>query len=137
MSESVVRLAATVLSTGDARGLASFYEELLGWVRVVDEPGWVKLLPVDPETGSPEHNAAGLSFHHDDSFRAPTWPTTANDPPMTAHLDLAVADLKGGVAAAVALGARLADHQPQADVRVLLDPDGHPFCLFAAPERFA
>jgi hypothetical protein len=24
----------------------------------------------------------------------------------------------------------LADFQPQDDVRVLFDPDGHPFCLF-------
>ena len=30
---------------------------------------------------------------------------------------------------AVALGATLAEHQPQAHVRTLLDPAGHPFCL--------
>ena len=24
----------------------------------------------------------------------------------------------------------VADHQPQADVTVMLDPEGHPFCLF-------
>ncbi|WP_232821653.1 VOC family protein [Desertihabitans aurantiacus] len=29
-----------------------------------------------------------------------------------------------------ALGASLAEHQPQKDVRVMLDPDGHPFCLY-------
>jgi hypothetical protein len=28
------------------------------------------------------------------------------------------------------MGATLAQVQPQDDVRVLLDPDGHPFCLF-------
>jgi hypothetical protein len=27
-------------------------------------------------------------------------------------------------------GATLADYQPQDDVRVHLDPDGHPFCLY-------
>jgi hypothetical protein len=31
---------------------------------------------------------------------------------------------------AVALGATLPRHQPQDDVRVLLDPAGHPFCLY-------
>ncbi|MBB6415142.1 hypothetical protein HDC93_000698 [Streptomyces sp. AK010] len=31
---------------------------------------------------------------------------------------------------AVAAGARLAGHQPQDDVRVLLDPAGHRFCLY-------
>jgi Glyoxalase-like domain len=33
------------------------------------------------------------------------------------------------VAEAVALGAKVADHQPQDNVRVLFDPAGHPFCL--------
>ena len=28
------------------------------------------------------------------------------------------------------LGATLAEFQPQDDVRVCLDPAGHPFCLF-------
>jgi len=31
---------------------------------------------------------------------------------------------------AQAQGARLAEHQPQEHVRVMLDPEGHPFCLF-------
>jgi hypothetical protein len=45
------------------------------------------------------------------------------------HLDFQVADLDEAVAAAVALGATVAGHQPQQNVRVLLDPAGHPFCL--------
>jgi catechol 2,3-dioxygenase-like lactoylglutathione lyase family enzyme len=39
-------------------------------------------------------------------------------------------DLPGAVAHALEVGARLADHQPQDDVRVCLDPAGHPFCLW-------
>jgi hypothetical protein len=31
---------------------------------------------------------------------------------------------------AIEQGAELASDQPQDDVRVLLDPEGHPFCLF-------
>ena len=46
------------------------------------------------------------------------------------HLDVAAEDLDAAVAWALELGATLAEHQPQDDVRVLLDPDGHPFCLF-------
>ena len=34
------------------------------------------------------------------------------------------------VAHAVAQGATLAGFQPQEDVRVCLDPAGHPFCLY-------
>ena len=33
-------------------------------------------------------------------------------------------------AQAVALGATVAGFQPQEDVRVCLDPAGHPFCLY-------
>jgi len=45
------------------------------------------------------------------------------------HLDFQVGDLEVEVAAAVALGAELAERQPQENVRVLVDPAGHPFCL--------
>jgi len=51
-------------------------------------------------------------------------------PQMMLHLDIAVEDLLAGVAWALHAGATLADHQPQDHVRVLLDPAGHPFCLF-------
>jgi hypothetical protein len=45
------------------------------------------------------------------------------------HLDFQVGDLDAAVADAVALGATVAEAQPQASVRVLIDPAGHPFCL--------
>jgi hypothetical protein len=49
---------------------------------------------------------------------------------MMMHLDIRVDDLEAGVEHALAQGARLAEFQPQDDVRVLLDPAGHPFCFF-------
>jgi hypothetical protein len=49
---------------------------------------------------------------------------------MMMHLDIGVEDLESGVAWAVECGAVVANHQPQRDVRVMLDPEGHPFCLF-------
>jgi hypothetical protein len=49
---------------------------------------------------------------------------------MMMHLDVEVHDLEAAVADAIELGARLADHQPQDNVRVMLDPVGHPFCLY-------
>jgi hypothetical protein len=45
------------------------------------------------------------------------------------HFDFQVGDLDSAVAEAVELGATLAMSQPQENVRVLLDPAGHPFCL--------
>ena len=49
---------------------------------------------------------------------------------MQLHLDFQVDDLDEAVAHAVECGAELADFQPQERVRVLLDPAGHPFCLY-------
>lgn len=51
---------------------------------------------------------------------------------MMVHLDIEVDDLDAAGAHAVAAGAQLAEHQPQADVRVYLDPAGQPFCLAKA-----
>jgi hypothetical protein len=43
-------------------------------------------------------------------------------------------DLESEVARAEVLGARQAEWQPQDDVRVMLDPAGHPFCLFVGSD---
>jgi hypothetical protein len=45
------------------------------------------------------------------------------------HLDFQVGDLEFAVAEAIELGATIADVQPNQQVRVLIDPAGHPFCL--------
>ena len=49
---------------------------------------------------------------------------------MQVHLDVGVADVAAAVSDAEELGATLATFQPQDDVRVMLDPAGHPFCLY-------
>lgn len=114
-------VAATVLDGPDARELAAFYERLLGWSRRDDEPDWVTL--VAPEGGR-------LSFQTEPNYVRPVWPAGPGEPQMMAHLDIKVDDLDAASAHAVAAGATLAECQPQADVRVHLDPAGHPFCLF-------
>ena len=55
------------------------------------------------------------------------WTTRTEEP---GWVEIQVDDLEAGVAHAVAQGATLAGFQPQEDVRVCLDPAGHPFCLF-------
>jgi catechol 2,3-dioxygenase-like lactoylglutathione lyase family enzyme len=115
-------LSATVLEARDAHALADFYRRLLGWTVLADEPGSVMLRP--PGGGS------GLSFSSDPAFVEPVWPATRDHNQMQLHLDIRVDDLAAGVAHALATGARLAELQPQDDVRVLLDPAGHPFCFF-------
>jgi catechol 2,3-dioxygenase-like lactoylglutathione lyase family enzyme len=111
-----------VLGAPNARELAYFYRDLLGWELATDEADWCTIgLP-----GSP----ANLAFQSEPTHVRPVWPQTAVDQQMQLHLDLQVDDLTGAVEDAVALGATLAGFQPQEDVRVLLDPAGHPFCLY-------
>jgi predicted enzyme related to lactoylglutathione lyase len=117
-----VTLTAAVLDAPDPRALAGFYQQLLGWPRGRDEPDWVTLRP--PGGG------AGLSFQAEGTHVRPTWPAGPGDQQMQMHLDIEVDDLEAAGARAVAAGAVLAEYQPQEDVRVYLDPAGHPFCLW-------
>lgn len=119
-------LATTVLDAPDARELAAFYRGLLGWPVREDAPDWVVLAP--PGGG------AGLSFQTEPHYVRPRWPSTPDQQQMMLHLDIEVDDLPTAVAHATALGATPADVQPQERVRVLLDPAGHPFYLFAGEE---
>jgi hypothetical protein len=73
---------------------------------------------------------AGLSFQREHDYVPPVWPAGPGDPAMMVHLDIEADDLGEAVAWAESCGARVAELQPQADVRVCLDPHGHPFCLY-------
>jgi catechol 2,3-dioxygenase-like lactoylglutathione lyase family enzyme len=115
-------VSGIVLDSPDAQELAAFYERLLGWKRSQDEPEWVTLSAPD--------GGAGLSFQTERHYVRPVWPAGPGDPQMMLHLDIEVDDLEVASAHAVAAGATVAGFQPQDDVRVHLDPVGHPFCLF-------
>jgi catechol 2,3-dioxygenase-like lactoylglutathione lyase family enzyme len=117
-----MKLTAAVIDSTDARALAAFYQNLLGWPIGADEPDWVTLRPAD---GGP-----GLSFASEPDYVRPTWPSTVTEQQMMFHLDIEVDDLAAAGAYVVAAGARLAEFQPQDDVRVYYDPAGHPFCLW-------
>jgi Glyoxalase-like domain len=70
-----------------------------------------------------------LVFQQAADYQAPVWPPVDGMQRPMMHFDFQVGDLDSAVADAVALGASLAAAQPQENVRVLLDPAGHPFCL--------
>jgi catechol 2,3-dioxygenase-like lactoylglutathione lyase family enzyme len=115
-------VTGTNIDGPDANALADFYRRLLGWETRTEEPGWVVLRA--PGGG---HT---LNFQTEERYAPPVWPSGAGDPQMMMHLEIAVDDLGAAVAYAVAQGATLAGFQPQDDVRVCLDPAGHPFCLY-------
>ena len=120
-----VRLTAPVLGTPDPRGLARFYQRLLGWPIRDDEEDWATLRPADGSTG--------LSFQLERDHVPPVWPPEPGTQQMQVHLDLRADDLDAACAVAEEAGARrLGGHvDDDEDVRVYADPAGHPFCLFA------
>jgi catechol 2,3-dioxygenase-like lactoylglutathione lyase family enzyme len=118
-----------VLDAHDAHELAGFYRRLLGYETRSEEPHWVLIGP------PPGTEGVSLAFETERAYVPPVWPTrNPGDQQMMLHLDIEVDDLAGETARAVAEGARLAAYQPQDDVRVLLDPAGHPFCLWIQEE---
>lgn len=119
---SPASLVATVIGSPDPLVLARFYERLLGWTITYVAEDWVKLRPTE---------GPGLSFQLEEPYVPPVWPAAEGDQHMQMHLDIEVVDLEEAVARALELGAVLAGLQPQDDVRVLLDPHGHPCCLFS------
>ncbi len=115
-------LTTVNISAPDPRELARFYSRLLGWEVRAEEPNWVVL-------GAPD-GGVGLAFQTEASYVRPTWPAGPSDQQMMMHLEIRVDDLESAGAHATAAGATLAEYQPQDDVRVYLDPAGHPFCLW-------
>jgi catechol 2,3-dioxygenase-like lactoylglutathione lyase family enzyme len=116
-----------VLDAPDAPALAHFYSDLLGWEIASESP--------EDATLGPSSGVAYLAIQTSAGYVRPTWPNVDQQQQMMMHLDFQVSDLDAAVAHAIELGAEEAEHQPQDDVRVMLDPAGHPFCLYTDKER--
>jgi catechol 2,3-dioxygenase-like lactoylglutathione lyase family enzyme len=111
------------LDCADAEEMAAFYGRLLGRdVTMRDGSGWILMRGRAGETD--------LLFQAEPDYEPPVWPEQAGSQDKMLHFEIKVDDLDAAVAFAVDGGARIAEHQPQPRVRVMLDPAGHPFCLY-------
>jgi hypothetical protein len=138
--EQFPTLRQVVLDTTNARMLAEFYRQLLGFeYRPGDEA---------PATGEPDPmgqdwlvlrdpaGAASVAFQHVAALAEATWPD--DRVPQQLHLDLTVPtkdDLDLQHQRALDLGARLLydrSDDVEEPLRVYADPAGHPFCIFVA-----
>jgi hypothetical protein len=135
-------LRAVAVDATDARTVAEFYRQLLGYeYRTGDEPpppghpdprgdDWLVLLDRD--------GVARLAVQHVAELAASTWP----DPrvPQQLHLDMTVRsadELAVQRDRALELGARLLRDRstdPDEALYVFADPAGHPFCIFVSPD---
>jgi catechol 2,3-dioxygenase-like lactoylglutathione lyase family enzyme len=119
-----IQFRSAVLDAPDVAALGAFYQRLTGWpvTSEPDDPTWLRLAPGD--------GAAGIAIQLEPDYVAPVWPSDTTHQQMQLHLDFLVDDLAAAAEFARGCGARLASFQPDDDVRVFLDPGGHPFCLF-------
>jgi catechol 2,3-dioxygenase-like lactoylglutathione lyase family enzyme len=143
MPETFPALRAVALDATDARAVAEFYRELLGYdYRLGDEcppagqpdPHGEDWLVLRDRTGE-----ARLAVQHVAELPASTWP----DPqvPQQLHLDLTVADVDELFVQrdrALSLGAKILldrSSDPDEQLFVFADPAGHPFCIFVSPDH--
>ena len=127
MGRPRMRVGAVTIASerGRAGELAEFYHRLLGWPITDSGPrgGWFQLRP--PEDGI----GPTINIEEERAYQRPVWPGEVGRPVAVMHLDIGVDALDEAVAWAVSVGAELAEQQPQPDVRVMIDPHGHPFCF--------
>ena len=128
----MTELLAVCIDTSDAARLAQFYADLTGG----------EVTGVYPEYGYAAASVLGstLNFQTVADYRRPEWP--GQEHPQQFHLDFRVPELEPAIQHAVALahatslGAAVAADQPEGMTwRVMLDPDGHPFCLCPPQEQ--
>lgn len=122
---SKISFDKVVLDCQNPRALAEFYIGLLGWQKGYDKDGFVI---IGSGKGGPD-----IGFQENLDYVPPVWPERSGCQQQMLHLDFAVdaAELPMWVEKATSLGGRAADTQFSRDWMVMLDPEGHPFCLDA------
>ena len=121
------RWVGVAIDCADVEAVARFYERLLGFrVGDFDPPHWAQLW--DPAGG------VHLNIQGEPAYEPPTWPEQPGQQAKMLHFEVEVDDLERAVATAVEAGGSEAPWQPpdrdRTRIRVMLDPAGHPLCLF-------
>jgi catechol 2,3-dioxygenase-like lactoylglutathione lyase family enzyme len=125
------RWVAVTIDCADVGPVARFYERLLGFeVGDYAPPHWAQLW--DPNGG------IHLNVQGETWYEPPTWPEHLGEQAKMLHLEVEVDDVETAVATAIDAGGTQAPWQPpdrdNQRLRVMLDPAGHPVCLFLAGE---
>lgn len=116
-----VRIGTINMDCRDSEAMAAFYGQLLGW-KIKWRDGTFIIL------GNPD-GGPDISFEPYEGYQPPVWPEEPGEQWKMIHLDMQVEDLQAATAHALACGGRLAEFQGREDLRVILDPAGHPLCL--------
>lgn len=131
MTGGAIRWVGVAIDCSDAGPVARFYERLLGFeIGDFDPPHWAQLW--DPAGG------VHLNVQGEDWYEPPTWPEQPHELTKMLHFEVEVDDLEAAVGMALEAGGEVAPWQPPnrdpRRLRVMLDPAGHPLCLFVRGE---
>jgi predicted enzyme related to lactoylglutathione lyase len=126
-----IRWTTLTIDCLDAEALGAFYSQLLGWkVTARDGAGWLQLR--NPAGG------IGLNIQAEEAYEPPVWPEQPGQQAKMMHFEILVDDLDAAVRLVLEWGGEEAPHQPadrdHTRLRIMLDPAGHPFCLFVDGE---
>jgi len=104
----------------NARALADFYASLLNLKITLSGDGWAGI-----------HTPQGiiLAFQTVQEYVPPVWPWKPGAQQQMAHIDFKVDNLTEAVNHAIKCGATKAEEQYYDTSTVMIDPEGHPFCL--------
>jgi hypothetical protein len=143
MPADVPALRAVAIDATNARDVAEFWRQLLGYSY---RPGDEAPLPGEPDPKgedwvvlTDQEGQARLAVQHVAELPASTWP--APHVPQQLHLDLTVGDVEALNVQrdrALALGAQMLQDRsadPDEPLYVFADPAGHPFCIFVSPDH--
>jgi catechol 2,3-dioxygenase-like lactoylglutathione lyase family enzyme len=131
MSPSGIHWVGVAIDCADAGPMARFYQRLLGFeLGDFDPPDWAQLW--DPAGG------VHLNIQGDTRYERPTWPERPGEQTKMLHFEVEVEDLATAVTTALEAGGTQAPWQPPdrdpERIRIVLDPAGHPLCLFVRGE---
>lgn len=90
------------------------------------EERWAALLDPDGQC---------INLQAEDWYAPPVWPEDGSAQTKMIHFEIPTSDMEAAVALVIQAGGTEAPHQPHDrnpnELRVMLDPTGHPFCLCA------
>jgi predicted enzyme related to lactoylglutathione lyase len=134
MTSFHARFAGPVIDCDeDAVAMARFYASVLGW-RIADQGPLGKWAIIR----SPGDPPLKIEFAGSAEYRRPVWPNAEGEQQMMMHLDVEVDDIESAVATVIEAGGAEAPWQPpnrdRSRLRIVLDPAGHPLCLFLRGE---
>jgi hypothetical protein len=127
-----IELVGIAIDCEWAEPMARFYEGLLGFeIRDLGPRGrWAQLF--NPNGG------VHLNIQGDADYKPPVWPDETGEPTKMLHFEVQVDDLEAAVSLALEVGGTEAPWQPpdrnRDRIRIMLDPAGHPLCLFLRGE---